>query len=195
MNRSSIPDKAQQQANFPASFPELFLTFGTFLWLHIITSLTLFFINFSNQINGRRFIYLWITKQQLDGLLFSAEMQSQRRGTILSFMWWKIHVKDIQYNHISSFNISYSSLLKHRFYLLNSNYYLISIRAIQSFSDMESINSLSWSVIDRLKKVGMNISMKISLTDMICCFYSISAILSSMSSIFLSCKNKFTYLG
>ena len=101
----------------------------------------------------------------------------------------------MQCSYINPFNISYFSLLKHRFCLLNSSYYLISTSAIQSFSDMVFINGRLWSVIVHLKKVGMNIAMRISLTNMICCFYAISVISSSMSSIFPSCKNKFTYLG
>ena len=49
----------------------------------------------------------------------------------------------MQCSYINPFNISYFSLLQHRFCLLNSSYYLISTSAIQSFSDMV----YKWSVV------------------------------------------------
>ena len=98
-------------------------------------------------------------------------------------------------SYITSFDISIFHSSKRRFCLLNSGYCLLSTNATESFSGMEFINGLLWSVSVHLNKAGMNIAVKTLLTDMICCFSGIPAISYLMSSIFSSCKNRFTCLG
>ena len=98
-------------------------------------------------------------------------------------------------SYITSFDISIFHSSKRRFCLLNSGYCLLSTNATQLFSGMEFINGLLWLVNVHLNKAGMNIAVTTLLTDMIYCFSVMPAISYLMSSIFPSCKNRFTCLG